>query len=300
MSDSGYPCYLSSSCLRSSDLEDMLQECEKNDVFHLELSAPYPDKSIDEIERIIIQHRKRGFEFTIHNYFPAGKKNLIMNIASGDTDVQIASKDIVFSALRLAKSVNSPVYGIHAGYLSDGNADRNGYFQFEKKKLDYPCSLKQASNFITSVCSYFSDNGISLVIENLFPNVMTNYSLFCSMPEIDDLMRLLPDSVGLLLDLGHLNISSKLLGFDKFNFLKKYLEIYGSRIYEVHLSDNNGSVDEHLPLKKGSWQLDVLKDIVSILPMHSKERIYCLEARKCSMKDVKSSLDLIGGYITSK
>ena len=53
------------------------------------------------------------------------------------------------------------------------------------------------------------------------------------MQQIDDLMHSLP-KVGLLLDLGHMNISSRLMGFDR-KILDEYLTKYGDRLLEVHI-----------------------------------------------------------------
>ena len=66
--------------------------------------------------------------------------------------------------------------------------------------------------------------------------------------------------VGLLLDLGHLNISSNILGFNRNSFIDKYFTHFGDRV-EIHLSENGGVKDDHLALKKNSWQLDVIRSI---------------------------------------
>ena len=59
-------------------------------------------------------------------------------------------------------------------------------------------------------------------------------------------MDLIPDNVGLLLDLGHLNISSNFFKFSKQSFLDKYISNYKDRLLEIHISENNGIKDEHL------------------------------------------------------
>ena len=71
-------------------------------------------------------------------------------------------------------------------------------------------------------------------------------------------MDLVPKKTGLLLDLGHLNISSNLLKFDKNLFLDNFLS-GGERLIEVHISENNGLKDEHLALTDDSWQLTAIK-----------------------------------------
>ena len=88
------------------------------------------------------------------------------------------------------------------------------------------------------------------MIENLFPSVARNSSLFCNYSQIKELIDQVPKSVGLLLDLGHMNISSNIMSFDRNKFLEKYLSNFGERLHEVHVSENAGLKDEHNALKR--------------------------------------------------
>ena len=104
-------------------------------------------------------------------------------------------------------------------------------------------------------------------------------------------MKQIPKTVGILLDLGHLNISSNLLSFDRESFLDKFLTKFGHLLKEVHISENNGFLDQHLSLNKDSWQLNALKKIKEVeVPF---ERIYCLEARNASKLEITKGLNLI-------
>ena len=132
---------------------------------------------------------------------------------------------------------------------------------------------------------------INLLIENLFPTEKANYSLFCTLSQIEDFMKQTPKTVGILLDLGHLNISSNLLSFNRESFLDKFLTKFGHLLKEVHISENNGFLDQHLSLNKNSWQLNALKKIKEVeVPF---ERIYCLEARNASKLEITKGLNLI-------
>ena len=102
---------------------------------------------------------------------------------------------------------------------------------------------------------------MNLLIEN---NVLTkkNYLRFNSNPflfvdekEINDLMPILPKNVGLILDMGHLNVSSKTLKFNKINFINKC----NKWIKGYQLSNNNGLEDENKPIKSNSWFLKIFK-----------------------------------------
>ena len=113
-------------------------------------------------------------------------------------------------------------------------------------------------------------------------------------------MSQVPISVGLLLDLGHLNISSNILKFDRNKFIEKFLTKYGDRLYQIHISENNGLKDEHRALEKNSWQFDILKEIRQIkIPVgdNSIEKIYCLESRNAEKKQIISNLNQINEII---
>ena len=55
-------------------------------------------------------------------------------------------------------------------------------------------------------------------------------SLNCSYEEIKELMNSLPNEVGILLDLGHFNISSNILGFNRHKALDKLVNNFFGRI----------------------------------------------------------------------
>jgi sugar phosphate isomerase/epimerase len=136
-------------------------------------------------------------------------------------------------------------------------------------------------------------------VENLFPSLARNSSINCNFEQISDLMDNLPKEVGLLLDLGHMNISSKIMEFDRFEFLDKYLSKYGDRLREIHISENSGLKDEHRALDINSWQYDAIKLISQIKTSDQNEskKIYCLESRNAKTDDIKLNLEKINSII---
>ncbi len=279
-------------------LKDVLRQCEENGIYSVELSAPHPYEPLEKVRELLLEYRHKGFRFTIHNYFPPQQRDFVLNIASLDDNIRSQCRNLVGEALKLARDIESPIYGIHMGYLADGDADSRGIFQFKPEKNSRSLCLKQMTAFIKDTTKEIS-NGMILILENLFPGRTGNFSLGCTFEEIKKIMSLVPDQVGLLLDLGHLNISSQVLGFDKYVFLDKYVAELGDRIHEIHLSENNGLEDEHLPLKEDSWQLKVLENICASHSQKKSSRIHCLEARdNFSLNSLKMSLELINKYLS--
>ena len=114
------------------------------------------------------------------------------------------------------------------------------------------------------------------------------------MDQIDDLMDGVPHTVGLLLDLGHMNISSKIMGFDRQKFLDEYLAKYGDRLFEVHISENNGLKDEHKALDENSWQYDALKKIRQVKTSNQESILFGRNAKKI---EIQKNLEKINNII---
>ena len=169
-------------------------------------------------------------------------------------------------------------------------------FEFDDEQISYSKALKKSSSFISNMVENFHKKNVNFLVENLFPSLARNSSLNCNMDQIDDLMDSVPHTVGLLLDLGHMNISSKIMGFDRQKFLDEYLAKYGDRLFEVHISENNGLKDEHKALDENSWQYDALKKIRQV-KTSNQERVYCLESRNAKKIEIQKNLEKINNII---
>lgn len=293
-------CFLSTSCFRGEKLNEAIEKCGELSHRNVEISAPHPYETLSDLKNIFHEFVQNDYKFVFHNYFPTPKKSFVLNIASSDKKTIESCEEMCKSVIELSPHANSNLYGIHAGYLSKATVKEDGNFKFDDDISNYNSSLNNATSFVNTIHKKFKSNNINLIIENLFPSVSRRSSLFCDLNEIEDFMNLIPKDVGLLLDLGHLNISSNLLKFDKIKFLEKFLDLYGNRLLEVHISENNGIKDEHLALDKNSWQLEAISKIKKkkIKSFNkNNERVYCLEARNSQIEDLKKSLNLINEII---
>jgi len=288
-------CYLSSSLFRNMDLKSAITNCGNLSNKYVELSAPHPYQPKNEIIDMFNDFKKKGFNFSLHNYFPPPKKSFVLNVAAEDEQTINSCRDMVNLALELTESSGSKIYGVHAGYLSKAVAKEDGMFEFDEEMYSYSKALDRAVKFINEIAENFKKKNKILIIENLFPSVARESSLFCNIKQIEDLMSQVPKEVGLLLDLGHLNISSNLMKFNREDFLDKYLEKYGNKLHEVHISENNGVKDEHLALIKNSWQLNAINKINKISKNTNKisEIIFCLESRNASNAEISKNISEI-------
>ena len=105
------------------------------------------------------------------------------------------------------------------------------------------------------------DKGIKIMIEN---NVLSQKSknefkenplLMCDANECIKIIKQVPKNVKLLLDVAHLKVSAKSLGFDPIDMIKKCNDCVGG----YHLSDNNGLSDTNEPFLENAWFLKHLR-----------------------------------------
>jgi sugar phosphate isomerase/epimerase len=91
--------------------------------------------------------------------------------------------------------------------------------------------------------------GLCVCLENMFPKCRA----FFEPGDFDDILNRFPDLM-LTLDTGHANIDAR--GAQR---TLDFIEKFGSRIGHLHISDNSGKRDDHLPI--GSGVIDFLKII---------------------------------------
>ncbi len=84
--------------------------------------------------------------------------------------------------------------------------------------------------------------GIEVCVENMFPG----YGLFYEPREFIEVFERIP-ALGMTLDLGHANVD----GGGATRALE-FIRRFGSRIRHLHVSDNRGKRDEHLPIHHGT------------------------------------------------
>ena len=248
--------FISSSTVRHRKVRDSILELVSYGFKNIELSGG--TEYYEGLEDDLVELRaKYNLKYLCHNYFPPPKENFVLNIASLNDEIYGKSCEHFAKAIRLSNKLGSKKFGIHAGFFIDLKLDEIGRGIYKKKFFDKEKSIERFCKGFNELKGISGD--VELYIEN---NVFsqTNYETYkgevpfmlCSSSHFKELKNKI--EFNLLLDLAHLQVSSKSLNlnFDsEFSFLIKNSDY-------LHVSENNGLEDLNNPIKKDSLLMSML------------------------------------------
>jgi sugar phosphate isomerase/epimerase len=256
--------YISTACLRSRFIKDSVSGLAGMGFRHIELSggtAHYENYLGDLVEL----KERYGLNYLVHNYFPPPREDFVLNLVSSDNGVHERSVALIGNAVALSEKIGAGLYSLHPGYTVEMSTQREngylGYGKFEgKRKEDVERLFYRRFD---SILRGLPEGHTAIAVENLFPfSVEEDYSLFSRPEEITRFLDRYSDSpaVGLLLDLGHLNVASHYHGFDRTEFVARLFRDYPRKIFEIHLSENDGTYDHHGIPSPDSWQVAAIRE----------------------------------------
>jgi sugar phosphate isomerase/epimerase len=153
------------------------------------------------------------------------------------------------------------VYSFHAGFRINPLVSELGRRIRRRELCDRATALHQFGENMLLLAEEARREGVTLLVEN---NVLSavNMATFGEDPlllthpdEIATFMGEMPAHVRLLLDVAHLKVSARTLGFDPVAAHAK-VEPW---IRGYHLSDNDGTADSNHAVTAGSWFWEVIK-----------------------------------------
>lgn len=244
--------YISSACIKKHTIAEVIHELVKNNIRSIELSGgtDYYSNLVSDLEQLKQTYK---LNYACHAYFPPPKEPFVVNLASCNDRIYKQSISHYVQCIDMLKCIDCKVLSIHAGFFVEIETDEigkklNGKIVYnEDKAYDRFCT---AYEYIAKLCG---KNDITFYLEN---NVLSteNYQQFgyhnyMMMTDYASIMKMKKQlKFNLLLDLGHLYVSSTALGLDytqECNQLKEYVKW-------IHISENDGIFDEHKPLKDNS------------------------------------------------
>jgi sugar phosphate isomerase/epimerase len=280
--------YVSSSCSKEKRIGVAIRELAEHGFQNIELSGgtKYYRGYEDDIFDL---KNKYNLNFLVHNYFPPPKEDFVLNLASLDDTIFERSIAQLRKALRLARLLGTDKFGFHAGFYVDIGVNEIG----KAVSARHLCNTKQAYE---RFCNGFNlikkeSKEIQIYIEN---NVYskTNFSIYrlqnpfmlTSPAEYRELQQHI--NFKLLLDVAHLYVSSRSLGFD-FNL---HLDQMSMETDYVHLSDNDGWHDQNAEFMSDSKLLNKIKK------KYLKDKTITLEIYT-GIKGLRASFDRVAAIV---
>lgn len=185
-----------------------------------------------------------GMKATVHAPFSD------VNIASFNERIRKASLEIIRGTLELSAELDALAVTIHPGHCSPVSVkNRREYLEIHRESL-------------RKIARWSEEYGVKVGVENMprFP--------ILDAQDCDRLAEIIEGvEIGVTFDVGHLNTTTR--DFDRF------IELFGGRIVHIHLHDNSGERDEHLPVGDGTvpWRrvLPKLPDVTRTLEVNDLE-----------------------------
>jgi sugar phosphate isomerase/epimerase len=264
----------------------IIKKLYRSGIKNIELSGgAYSNNNFSEILKL-----QKVINMRLHNYFPPPKIPFVLNAASSNEAILNKSMKHIFNSINLANKIKSKYYSFHAGFLLDPKVDRLGKkFDISKLQNRKNC-MENFKNNVLKISEYAKSKNILILIEN---NVVTkkNFQLFGTNPfllsnpsEITKFFLKAPKNVKLLMDVGHLKVSSKTENFSKIEAIKKLKQFIGC----YHFSENDSLSDSNKPFNKKSWFLNYIKKNLDY---------YTIEVYSKSHRVLKNQLNIIKQHI---
>ncbi|GBE20421.1 fructoselysine 3-epimerase [archaeon BMS3Abin17] len=238
-----------------------VRNLKKDGVNHLEISLQYPHTGPSALTSQQIERIKslKDFELILHPMLhytkaPETLKGRKFDLASLEEETREFSIEEVMRTYNIAKRLDAKLITVHGGYCENHKS-------YKKHLTILRKSIESLSKKLRN---------IKLGIENL----PTTDHLGNHVNEIpyypDDLIFLTKglDNIGVTLDIGHANTIMKPI-----DFYKKLIS-GGINVFDMHIHDNKGYKDSHLPLGQGNIDF---KEFIGYLKKEQYERYLTVE-----------------------
>jgi sugar phosphate isomerase/epimerase len=177
-----------------------------------------------------------GVNFSVHGRFVGGINPSAMYDSIRSASIQILKKDLEFA--RRIKAKKFVMHGGNIGWFDFLPQNYPSYAGYEKVSTYLREKHLQSLSVSVKELLEFVQNDIKLTVENMyFP-----WELLIDPQEIKEFANNFTGNIsfGITLDFGH----AKVRGHTP----KEFIELLGDKIYHIHLHDNGGIYDEHMPL----------------------------------------------------
>jgi len=172
----------------------------------------------------------------------------------------------MFNSLEVAAELGSQKVVLHPGHIG-------GMGIYVEQT-----ALAHANNSLAAIIDRAQTLGLCVCLENMFPKCRA----FVEPDDFVEILQRFPD-LKLTLDTGHANIANP--GGRR---ILEFIEKFGPRIGHLHVSDNFGERDDHIPL--GAGKIDFLK-IINALKQNGYDDTVTLEIFSEDRRELQKSRD---------
>lgn len=267
--------YVSTSCLNDiKDIAAVLAIFSRIGIKNIELGSNH--EYVENIEGLLRGYS--GNNFIVHNYFPPTRNPFIMNLAARDEVIREKSLQVCRNAIDLCNHLGYKLYSFHPGFRVEETLDSD--FELSSNVIPYDEAFSTFIRSVEEIYGYAKSCGVDIALENL--EYKHDAYMMTQPHEFKRLLDIFPD-IGVLMDIGHLNIASRKMGFE----VSDFIECVGDNVKGIHIHENDGRSDQHLePLNGG-----VVKYLEGVI-----DRDIILECRNSTSERVLKNIEFLQTY----
>ena len=275
--------WISTGAFRTRDLPEILEAAAGAGLHRLELSSGVAFRA--DLLDVVRRRLGRPLSYLVHNYFPPPEKPFVLNLASNDPETLARSRAHCEGAIDLAAEVGAPLYSVHSGFALHATPAQLGRPLGGSPAFPYEEAYAIFVESVRRLAAHGARRGVRFLVEN---NVVAPFNLaqgenrWLLMAEAGELLRLARDAaspnLGFLVDVGHVNVSARSLGFDR----RAFVEAVAEHVAAFHLSDNDGAADDNRPFDAAAWFVPLLRDFPGAAMVVESYRLEVGQIRACA------------------
>jgi len=196
-------------------------------------------ESLEKLASELSKLKERfGIKYSIHQLMGVPFPGFYLNLASGNEKIKKSAIETTRKMIDFARIIKAANVSFHGGYAANIVSQKKEYGILD---IAEPISYQEAYNNVKEnfkILSDYNKGEIGLSIENL--NYRPKKRYLFSRPED---FKHLPEGVEVLFDMAHAYYSQNKIKNPA--YIKEMIDVVGGRITEIHVSDNDGTEDQH-------------------------------------------------------
>jgi len=215
--------YYSELCVIGGDIFENVDKMIEGGADHIELmlDGQHWNEFHNRMDDIVFELKKRPVTYSVHS--PVWDTNL----TSESYHIREAVMESLRQSIIFASKLNATHVVVHPGFS-------------QSRTFNKEIAKARSKAYIKELIEFNKDYGMLLLIENVGNAV---HSIF-TFDEYVNFLNGFPKEAGYLIDIGHAHMNH----WD----IEKLLLSVKDRLFAIHIHDNDGISDQHLPIGEGT------------------------------------------------